>query len=337
MEINASDARNKKNIEDVVGSASQQQSLFGKKKVILVDEVDGLSGRKDRGGVGALNKLIKKSKFPIVLTANDPYDSKLRSLRRYVEMVDYGKVHLSSMTAFLAKICEKENIEAERSLLKQVARQAGGDLRSAINDLETIARGKDKIEKDNLEVLGNRHSEQGIFEVLKVIFKTRTAKTAKDMVSKGEKDPDELFWWIEQNIPKEYKKDEEMAQAMDVLSRASVFKARIHRRQNWSLMKYYIGLMSAGVALSKKETYKSFTRYQPPQRLKVYGRSKAKRKRMDGITDKLKEHLHCSSTKIKMEYIPLFQWMMKKDSNYEKDLQEKYDLTDDEVEAINKF
>lgn len=337
MEINASDERNKKRIKEKVGSASQQQSLFGKKKIILIDEIDGLSGRKDRGGVGALNKLIKKSRFPIVLTANDPYDSKLKSLRRYVEMVDYGKVHLSSMTAYLAKICEEEGIEVERNLLKQVARQTSGDLRSAINDLESVGRGKEKIEKEDIEVLGNRQTEQDIFEVLKVIFKTKTAKTAKNIVSKGEKDPDELFWWIEQNIPNEYKKSEETAKAMDILSRASIFKARIRRRQNWSLMKYWIALMSAGVSLSKEDTYKKFTRYQPPQRLKAYGRSKAQRKKMNSISKKLKENLHCSSTKIKTEYIPLFKWLIKNVDNYGKDLQEEYELTEKELKTIKEF
>ncbi|MFB6217130.1 MAG: replication factor C large subunit, partial [Candidatus Aenigmatarchaeota archaeon] len=72
--------------------------------------------------------------FPIVMTANDPYDSKLSSLRRKVELVDFGKVHLSSMTAHLSEICEREGIEAERKLLKQIARQNSGDLRAAIND-----------------------------------------------------------------------------------------------------------------------------------------------------------------------------------------------------------
>ena len=337
FEINASDDRNKKDIEDLAGSASQQMSLMGREKIILIDEVDGLSGNKDRGGVSAIIDVIKETKFPVVLTANDPYESKLRSLRRYCELVDFGKVHLSSMTANLARICEEEGVEADRKLLKRIARKNSGDMRSAINDLEAVARGQDKITKDDLEALGFRDREKEIFEVLKVIFKTMTAKTAKNMADDSDKDPDELFWWIEQNIPKEYKKQKDVAMAFDELSKADLFKTRIRRRQNWSLMKYYIALMSAGVALAKEEKYGGFTKYQPPQRLKRYGRSKGKRKTMDDIHDKIGKELHVSSSKMKMEYFPLLKILLENNESFFEELKMSFGLSEDEIEVIKDF
>ncbi len=337
FEINASDNRNKSDIEDLAGSASRQRSLTGRKKIILIDEVDGLSGNKDRGGVSAIIDVIKNTKFPIVLTANNPYESKLRSLRRYCKLVDFGKVHLSSMTAHLASICENEGIEAERSVLKRIARKNSGDMRSAINDLEAIARGQDRIEKDDIEALGFRDREKEIFEVLKVVFKTMTAKTAKTMTNNSGKDPDELFWWIEENIPNEYKKKDDIARAFEELSKADLFKTRIRRRQNWSLMKYYIDLMTAGVALAKDEKYGGFTRYRPPQRLKRYGRSKGKRRIMDSIHEKIGERFHVSSSKMKMEYFPLFKIMLEKDKDTEIYLKKELGLSQREVELIENF
>src|SRR3989338_10761699 len=41
LETNASDVRNKEQIESVVGSASKQMSLFYRSKIILIDEIDG--------------------------------------------------------------------------------------------------------------------------------------------------------------------------------------------------------------------------------------------------------------------------------------------------------
>ncbi len=336
FEVNASDDRNKDQIQGLAGSASQQMSLTGRKKIILIDEVDGLSGNKDRGGVSAIIEVLKKSKFPVVLTANDPYESKLRSLRRYCKMVDFGKVHLSSMTAHLSKICEEEGVEADRSLLKRLARKNAGDMRSAINDLEAVARGQNKIKKEDLEALGFRDREKEIFDVLKVVFKTMTAKTARDLAGDSDKDPDELFWWIEENIPNEYKKKKDVAEAFDELSKANLFKTRIRRRQNWSLMKYYIDLMSAGVALAKEKKYGGFTRYKPPQRLKRYGRSKGERKAMDGIHDKIGKELHVSSSKMKLEYVPLFQWLM--ENNIETtDRFREWGLEEKEIEVLKKF
>ena len=38
IELNASDLRTKEQIESIIGSASKQQSLFNKKKILLIDE-----------------------------------------------------------------------------------------------------------------------------------------------------------------------------------------------------------------------------------------------------------------------------------------------------------
>src|SRR3989338_8996697 len=56
VEVNASDMRNAEQINQKVGNAINQQSLFANGKIILVDEVDGLSGHEDRGGVQAITK-----------------------------------------------------------------------------------------------------------------------------------------------------------------------------------------------------------------------------------------------------------------------------------------
>ena len=82
IEVNASDFRNAEQINQKVGNAIKQQSLFAKGKIILVDEIDGLSGREDRGGIQAITKLIEDSAFPIILTATNPFDNKFSSLKQ---------------------------------------------------------------------------------------------------------------------------------------------------------------------------------------------------------------------------------------------------------------
>ena len=57
VEVNASDTRNKENINDIVGNYSKQGSLFARKKLIMIDEIDGLN-IKDRGAVSEIIKVI---------------------------------------------------------------------------------------------------------------------------------------------------------------------------------------------------------------------------------------------------------------------------------------
>jgi len=57
LELNASDLRDKEKINEIIKPASEQMPLFKRNKVILIDEVDGISAR-DRGGLQALLDII---------------------------------------------------------------------------------------------------------------------------------------------------------------------------------------------------------------------------------------------------------------------------------------
>lgn len=102
LEMNASDARNKKSIDELVKTLSTNQSLdyfkvtakhatnTDKKSVIIMDEIDGMSGS-DRGGIAAIIQVIKDTKTPIVCICNDRYNQKLKSLTNYCFDVKFMK------------------------------------------------------------------------------------------------------------------------------------------------------------------------------------------------------------------------------------------------------
>jgi replication factor C large subunit len=309
VEMNASDYRSANQIREVLGQSMQQRSLFSKGKIFLLDEIDGIAGAEDRGGIAEIIKIIQESSFPIVLTCNDPWDPKLKTLRDYCELVEFKKIHVLDIEKRLRQICEMEGIEVEKEVLRELAKRAEGDLRAAINDLETIARGRKKITLENLKVLGNREIEASIFDALKTIFKTKSALAAKLSISNVDKDPEEIFWWIEHNISQEYEKPEEIARAFEILSKADLFKQRVVKRQDWSLKKYMIDLMTAGVANAKKEMYKKFTKYQYPSKLIVLGKTKVERKEEKERLLELSKKLHCSTKKIKSEFLPYFKFL----------------------------
>jgi replication factor C large subunit len=307
IEMNASDWRSASQIQEVLGQSMLQAPLFKKGKLFLIDEVDGIAGREDIGGVGAVIKIIKESRYPVVLVANNPFDPRLRSLRQYCQLVQFKKITVWDVEKRLKQICESEGIKADKEILRQLARMSEGDLRSAINDLETISRGKKEIGVKDLEFVGYREKETSIFDALRLIFKTKTALVAKLAVGDVDKDPEEIFWWIENNIPKEYEKPEEIAKAYDMLSKADLFRQRISSRQNWRFRAYMIDLMTGGVATSKKDVYRKFTRYQYPDRLIVLGRTKSDRKEEKQMLETLSQQLHCSTRKVRKEFLPYFK------------------------------
>lgn len=333
FETNASEARTKNAVQEKLAQAVKQRSFTGKKKLILVDEVDGM-GAADRGGKKVINTVLKETRFPVVLTANDAYASGMQSIRRKCKVVDMGTVHTNSVGARLREIAEEEGLEYEDGAMKAIARRANGDMRSAINDLESLS-GQERIEKEDVKSLGYRETERDIFEALKIIFKTMDARNASNATEGVDEDYDTMFEWIRENVPKEYKKSEDLAAAMDNVSRADVFKGRMVKRQHWGLLKYVYELMTVGVAVSKEEKYKGWTKYGYPSRIRKMGQSKAARSKRDSIGSKIGENLHLSVTEAR-DMIPVLQLLFENEE-WKENIVDKLELEEKEVEFIESF
>ncbi|MDP3766285.1 MAG: replication factor C large subunit, partial [Nanoarchaeota archaeon] len=222
LEVNASDIRNAEQIKSLVGAAAGQQSLFFRGKIILLDEVDGLSGHEDRGGLQAITDLIEKTSFPLILTATNPWDYKFNKLRRSAEMIEFSPLEYMAIFEILKKICSSEKIKYDEMVLKGLARRAGSDARAAINDLQTLTMEAKELTKESLEELGERNKLDSILNALFKIFKTTDPKVAISAFDNVEEDLDEQLLWLDENLPREYTKAEDLAKAYDKLSKADV-------------------------------------------------------------------------------------------------------------------
>ena len=311
IEMNASDYRTAKQIREVLGKSAQQTSLLRRGKIFVIDEVDGLAGMEDRGGVGEMIKIIKSSPHPVVLISNKPYDSKLRSLRIHCTLVEFGKLRTPSIEKRLREICGKEKIRCGSEVLREISKTAEGDMRSAINDLQILGQGRKEITTKDLEELSKREREKTVFDALKTIFKTERALAAKLALDGVDMLPDDAMWWIENNICREYERADEIAAAFDALSKADIFKSRIRRTQNWRFRAYMVDMMTGGVAVAKHRTYNKFTRYQYPDNIIILGRSKMIRGATRELFYNISRQLHCSSSTFRSDYLPFLKIMLR--------------------------
>ena len=333
IQMNASDYRSAKQIKEVIGKSISQQTLFKKGKIFFIDEIDGLFGREDFGGAGELIAIIKKSRYPIVFAANNPYNPKLRSLISYCLLIKFSKISVWDIEKRLKEICKDEGIAYDEDVLRQLARVCNGDLRSAITDLEIVASGGEKLSLKDLEDLSPREREKNIFDSLKIIFKTKSALSAKLALNNVDKDFDEIFWWVENNIINEYETPEELVAAYDALSKADMFKRRISSRQNWRLQSYMIDMMTAGVAVSKKEVYKKFVKYQYPNNIIVLGATKQIRKEAKELNVKFTSYFHCSTRKFKSQVLPYLKIILRNKKFKEKFLSQ-FGITIDDLKVL---
>jgi len=334
VEINASDVRSARKLHERLDEAVKGRPFFHKGRVILVDEVDGMAARADRGGVGALVNIIKESRWPIICTANDPWDQKLRKLREVCEMVEFKKLSVLDVYKALKRIAIKEGLDVDDNVLRALAERSGGDLRSAINDLENLARMGKKITLKDLEVLGYRHREQTIFQALATMFKTNSALAAIQAFENVDMDPQEILPWIEENIPNEYEKITEIYKAYEALSKADIYGGRIWRRQHWRFLVYLTTLAYAGVALAKEQRYRKFTRYQMPERIKKLAQTKEIREFLKNLATKLKEKLHTSSKRIFQIYLLPLMYLARKYPDAFKKYAQALGLKESEIKHI---
>lgn len=336
VEINASDVRNKAHINSIVGAATKQMSLFAKGKLILVDEVDGLSGTKDRGGLQALLKLISQTSFPVVLTITNPWDFKFNSLRNKTAMIQFHALNYLSVHNVLKRICKQEKIGFDDTTLKNLARRAGGDTRAAINDLYTISQETKKLTKESLDVLGERNRTETMISALVKVFKTTDPNIAITAFDNVEEDFDKIFLWIDENLPKEYTKPQDLWNAYNVISKADVFNRRIKRRQHWRFLVYINALLSAGIATAKKEKYNEFVAYKPTTRLLKLWHTKMRYQKRKAIAQKIAEHTHSSTKQVIQNTMPYLQVIFKNNKTMAADIAEELELEKEEIDWLKK-
>ena len=314
VELNASDFRDAKSITNILGSASKQMSLFGSKKIILVDDVDGISGQQDRGGVAAIIDVIAETKFPILLTANDVYIDKLKTLRSYCQLVELRGITQVSILNKLKEICQRETLVYEETALQKIASSADGDLRAAINDLQIFAQ-DGSIAEEKLALWG-REKEESIFNLMKLIFKSYDSTSMLNVFDYVDEDLARIILWLDQNVPAEYSKQEEFAFAYNNLADADRFLSRIIRRQHWRFFVYAKLLALVGVQQAKTEINRKFVSHQRPDiLLKLFIRS-AKLKKIRSLVETSGNKMHASARDLQQSFWPYFKFIEEKNPKY---------------------
>jgi len=325
FELNASDLRNKIKLQEILKPAIEQQSLIKKRKIILVDEVDGIS-TVDRGGLIELLSLIELSPYPLIITANNIWDRKLSSLRKKAELIQFKEIDYNTIKEAMIYILRKENLFVDNNLLTNIAVKAKGDLRAAINDLQTISKIKDPSSIEFHE----RNKETDIFNALKKVFKEKPTNSLLGVFDSVKMPIDEIILWVEENIPLEYQ-GQELAKAYEALSKVDIFKGRIYKQQYWRFLVYENIFLSYGISASKKEIKTGFTSYKRPTRILKIWLNNQRTVKKKSIAQKYAQYVHIGQKRAMHEF-PIIKQIIISNSSIAKELK----LNDEEVEYLKR-
>ncbi|MEF8847902.1 MAG: replication factor C large subunit [Candidatus Thermoplasmatota archaeon] len=358
IELNASDARNASRIKKVAtfGAINETfdntgqfiSSKKGGRKLIILDEADNLYERldssekkqekdySDKGGKKAIVETIEKTNQPIVLIVNDYYGLIKGSggrLKKTCKLIKFYNPYPSKVFTLLRRICFKEKIKVNHKVLKTISEACKGDVRSAIQDLQSICLNKKQVDYKSLNALGYRDKEKIIFDTLRDVFKTNKIKSIKESLLHTDIDPNTLLLWLNENLPVEYKHKNDLARGYDKISKADVFLGRTHRRQSYRLWSYAQDIMNGGVATAKTHKYTN-KRYNFPKWLRMMKDSKNIRSIRKNIIEKISKNCHVSSNKAKNLVLPYLKKMFINDVNFAVKIKQKFDFSEKEIEFI---
>ncbi len=317
IEMNASDTRSEKAINDVAKPATSYVALDsfsaaikGKGNILFLDEVDGIAGNEDRGGVGAIIKIVEEARVPVIMAANDPDIDKLRPLKKVCLLVRFQQTRIPLIIALLQKICFLEHVKAEFEALEHIAQNSKGDVRSAINDLQSLADENHVLTLQDTMSLSSRNKDISMDETLRGFFSSKSVEEASSLLFRASVEYDEFIMSVSDNLPRRYKNPDDLACAYDYVSQADVFRGRIGT-EHWHLLKYFFNSLSQAAAVAP-ESYKPFEYITPPIRIITLFWTKGKRTMLDGICGKIGTQCHVSHSKAKNDFIPYIKIILQK-------------------------
>ena len=268
VEMNASDTRSKKmlgvNVSDILNTTSVA-SIMGKgnenntvtsKRVLLMDEVDGMAGNEDRGGVAELINLIKISKVPVICMCNDRSHQKIRSLANHCFDLRFSRPRVEQIKAYMMAVCFKEQIQIKPEALAELIMGCGQDVRQVHHHLSMVKAaggGADggKMEAGQAKREADRSKKtsvkMGPWAVCKKVFSKEDHKTMSfyDKLDLYFYDHNLAGLFVQENYLQSkpaaaggHKKKlmEQVSKAADSMAQGDLVEKQIKIGMNWSLL-----------------------------------------------------------------------------------------------------
>ena len=316
ISLNASDVRNKKNINEILTPVLGNQTVLGT-PMIFIDEVDGVHGRADYGGGEAIIKILKEPTVPIVLAANTDSSDKMKSIKKAVKTIELKPLSPKLLRLYLNRILQLEGVKIDSDSLAKLVTKSRGDIRSMINFTQARVTGFDPPTEKSFETLD---VEEGI----NAFYKANSIDEARSILYSLRIDPREKINAFYSSIITSSISNLEMKNFLQIISEADILYGRIMKTQEWRLLRY---LDSIILGLYKKDTAVRYSKYNLSWQ--ILNRLRWDGSKFKSISSNFSKQLHISSSIFATFYLPYMLLCMKNNSI-------ELDFGDDYTELIEK-
>ena len=316
ISLNGSELRNKKNIQEILQPVLGNQTVLGK-PMIFIDEVDGVHGRSDYGGVEALINILKEPTVPIILAANNDSSDKMKKIKKVVKTISLRPLPPRLLRLYLNMVLEKENANINPGRLFKLVSESNGDIRSMLNSAQALVTGFEPSTERTFESLD---VEEGI----NAFYKAQSIDEARAVLYSMRIDPREKISAFYSSIITSNISNSEMEKFLQVISEADMLYGRIMKTQEWRLLRYLDSIL---LGLYKKDIAVRYSRYNLSWQ--VLNRLRWDGSKFKSISSNFSKQLHISSSIFATFYLPYMLLCMKNNSI-------ELDFGDDYTELIEK-
>jgi len=298
ISLNASDVRNKKNINEILSPVLGNQTVLGT-PMIFIDEVDGVHGRADYGGTEAIIKILKEPTVPIVLAANTDSSDKMKSIKKVVKTIEMKPLSPKLLRLCLNRILQLEGVKIDSDSLAKLVTKSRGDIRSMINFTQARATGFDPPTEKSFESLD-------IEEGINAFYKANSTVEARSILYSLRIDPREKINAFYSSIITSKISADDMQKFLQVISEADMLYGKIMKTQQWRLLRYLDAIL---LGLYKKDIPIHYSKYNLSWPL-------LNRLRWDGtkiksIIGSLAKTMHVSKSTFSTLYFPFLLYCIK--------------------------
>lgn len=206
IETNASDTRSKKLVESGTLGVLDTTSLQGyfaadgqkvdsnKKNVVLImDEVDGMSAG-DRGGVGAVAAIAKKTSIPIILICNERRLPKMKPFDFVTFDVPFRRPTVDQIRGRLKTICFREGIKMPPNVLEALIEGTHADIRQVINMLSAAKLDQQSLDYEKGKQMSKAWEKHVILKPWDIVSKILSAQMFSPSSTSSLNDKIELYF-----------------------------------------------------------------------------------------------------------------------------------------------
>jgi len=298
ISLNASDVRNKKNIQEILEPVLGNQTVLGK-PMIFVDEVDGVHGRSDYGGVEALINILKEPTVPIILAANNDSSDKMKKIKKTVKTISLRPLPPRLLRLYLNMVLEKENAQINPGRLIKLILESNGDIRSMLNSAQALVTGFEPLTEKTFESLD---VEEGI----NAFYKAQSIDEARAVLYSMRINPREKINAFYSSIITSNISNLELEKSLQVISEADMLYGRIMKTQQWRLLRYLDSIL---LSLYKKDIAIRYSQYNLSWQ--VLNRLRWDGSKFRSISGNFSKQLHISSSTFATFYLPYILLCMK--------------------------